>query len=273
MKFILFANEGTSLSVTARGVFFVIAFLFLVFSFLGWILEVLFRRFFSAKRWINPGFLKGPCLPIYGFGVVSMYILVSLLKKIPTGAMPSWAIDILIIVGIGILMTLIELIAGIIFIEGMHIRLWDYSSRPGNYKGIICPLFSLIWTGVGAGFYYLLYNPINNMIFNFLTLDWFDLAIFIMGLFYGIFIIDFCISMEVNSKIKKFASEHQIIIHFEDLKENISKRLSKEKLKGKFLSPFRSPHGLEEHMEEYYEDNKKKESFHLFKRKNKGEEK
>ena len=273
MRMLFLVNEATSFSITARGIFFVIAFLFLLFSFLGWGLEVLFRRFFSAKRWINPGFLKGPCLPIYGTGVVCMYILVALLKNTSPSVLPSWALDIFIILGIGILMTLIELIAGIIFIEGMHIRLWDYSSRPGNYKGIICPLFSLIWTLVGAGFYYLLYNPITDMIFNFLILDWFDLAIFIMGLFYGILIIDFCISMNINVKIKKFASDHQIIIHLEDLKASISKRLSKEKLKAKFLSPLRSPHGLEEHMEEYYEDKKGKETFHLFKRKRKEDQK
>ena len=29
-----------------------------------------FRRFFSIRKWINPGFLNGPYLPMYGFGAL-----------------------------------------------------------------------------------------------------------------------------------------------------------------------------------------------------------
>ena len=50
--------------------FLILAFLFFVGSSIGWVIELFFRRFFSAKKWINPGFLVGPYLPIYGFGVV-----------------------------------------------------------------------------------------------------------------------------------------------------------------------------------------------------------
>ena len=50
-------------------------FLFIVGCILGWFIEVLFRRFFSAKRWVNPGFMKGPWLPLYGFGVIVMFTL------------------------------------------------------------------------------------------------------------------------------------------------------------------------------------------------------
>ena len=37
-------------------VFFYIAFLFMVGSLLGWVIELLFRRFFSTKKWINLAF-------------------------------------------------------------------------------------------------------------------------------------------------------------------------------------------------------------------------
>ena len=46
--------------------FLTLAFLFLIGSVLGWGLEVIFRRFFSAHHWVNPGFLVGPYLPLYG---------------------------------------------------------------------------------------------------------------------------------------------------------------------------------------------------------------
>ena len=50
--------------------FFILAFLFMFGSVAGWVLELFFRRIFSMKKWINPGFLNGPYLPMYGFGTV-----------------------------------------------------------------------------------------------------------------------------------------------------------------------------------------------------------
>ena len=51
----------------------IFAFLFFIGSCLGWCMEVFFRRFFSRanpeRKWINPGFLAGPYLPLYGFGL------------------------------------------------------------------------------------------------------------------------------------------------------------------------------------------------------------
>ena len=53
--------------------FLVIAFLFIIGSTIGWVIELLFRRFFSAHKWINPGFLVGPYLPLYGFGLCALF--------------------------------------------------------------------------------------------------------------------------------------------------------------------------------------------------------
>ena len=60
-----------------------------------------------------------------------------------------------------IAMTVIELIAGEIFIVKMHVKLWDYTGNKFNYKGIICPLYSLIWAKTGRGLLFL-YTPIHS---------------------------------------------------------------------------------------------------------------
>ena len=44
---------------------------FLIYSFLGWIMESIFRSIIE-KKVINTGFLKGPICPIYGFGALIM---------------------------------------------------------------------------------------------------------------------------------------------------------------------------------------------------------
>ena len=64
----------------------------------------------------------------------------------------------------GLIMTLIELIGGWIGLKN-NVKLWDYSDQWGNYKGIICPLFSAIWTAAGALYYYLSFqfkNAVQN---------------------------------------------------------------------------------------------------------------
>lgn len=193
-------------------------FLFFVGAVAGWCIEVLFRRFFSSKKWINPGFLTGPYLPLYGFGAVGLYGLSKL--PINTGIR---ALDVtLIILIMGAAMTLIEYIAGLIFIKGMKIRLWDYTNQWGNVQGLICPLFSFFWLVIAAGFYFLMQTPVEAMI------AWFVGNIefaFLVGILCGIFLVDFASAIHLASSIRKFAADHQIVVHYEKLKESIHDRV------------------------------------------------
>ena len=132
----------------------IISTLFVIGSLLGWCIELFFRRYVSQKKWMNPGFLTGPYLPIYGFGVILLYGL----SNIPIGIDNDFVEVLIRIIIIGVAMTIDEFIAGLIFIKGFKIKLWDYSNRKGNIMGIICPIFSLIWLAVGSLYYFLL-NP------------------------------------------------------------------------------------------------------------------
>jgi uncharacterized membrane protein len=129
--------------------------LFVVGSLIGWVIELFFRRFVSQKKWVNPGFLTGPYLPIYGFGVLVLYGVSNF--SLGLGNIVLDVIIHILIIGVG--MTLIEFLAGLIFIKGFKVKLWDYSNRKGNIMGIICPSFSLIWLVVGSLYYFLL-NPV-----------------------------------------------------------------------------------------------------------------
>ena len=55
---------------------------------------------------------------------------------------------------------LIEYFAGLIFIKGMHVKLWDYSDEKFNIQGIICPKFTFFWYLLSA-IYYFLIHPIS----------------------------------------------------------------------------------------------------------------
>ncbi|MGN1058868.1 MAG: hypothetical protein ACI4QW_00430 [Clostridia bacterium] len=42
-----------------------------------------------------------------------------------------------------------EFISGCIFNKALKLSVWDYSNRPGNLLGQICPLYSLLWFFLG----------------------------------------------------------------------------------------------------------------------------
>ena len=228
-------------------VLLVAAFLFIVGSILGWLTEVLFRRFFSAKKWINPGFLTGPYLPLYGFGLALMFAI----SLIPIHTGHAWLDALLIILIMGAMMTVIAYIAGLIFIKGMKIKLWDYSNRWGNIQGIICPLFSFLWLLVAAGFYFLMSAPVLEAVMWFVNNIWFS---FFVGIVLGIFLVDLGHSLDLSMKIRKFAQEKKIVVHFEHLKESVKEHVENFEAKhASFCFPFKSARKFAEELETYAE--------------------
>jgi uncharacterized membrane protein len=235
------------------GIFLSYLFLFMVGSFLGYLLEVLFRRFVSMKRWMNPGFLKGPCLPLYGIGTCALYFLSNtsfdyLLSPTsrattdffygeriyssegflsPSGSLPFYAVSIIAILLIGAAMTLIEFIAGLIFVKGLRIRLWNYSKLKGNIMGIICPLFSLIWAGVGAIYRFALRPLVNYLVY--ISVPEIRVVTFLIGIYYGILIIDFIYSMKLTIKVTGMAYQNKFVVDFQKLRNNLAKKEFKSK--------------------------------------------
>lgn len=241
------------------------AFLFFVGSCAGWCIEVLFRRFFSAKKWINPGFLTGPYLPLYGFGLVGLYLICF----IPVDTGRPWLDALTIIFIMGVVMTVIEYIAGIIFIKGMKIKLWDYSNRPGNIQGIICPLFSLLWTLVGAVYYFVI-NP-----FVIEWVEWFVNHIsfaFFVGMFFGVFIVDFAHSVNLSVKITQFAKKYKTVISFEKLKESIKDGMEKGKERARFWFSFKTGKSLQQHLSDFLKNRDKRRDTSDFEEQEKEEE-
>lgn len=171
------------------GYFLLFAFLFMLGCSFGWVLEVFYRRFISSsnpeRRWINPGFLTGPALPLYGTGVCAMWLIVSLEPFIPIADVSLRRA--VLFLGITLGMTLIEYIAGLLSTRVFKVQLWDYSRRWGNIQGIICPLFTLFWGILGIAYYYLV-HPLLNRSLHWLMEDTNVVAAyaFCMGMYYGI---------------------------------------------------------------------------------------
>lgn len=200
------------------------AFLFGAGAMLGWCIEFLYRNLIShsgprGKYFINPGFCRGPWLPIYGIGVATMFFICYLVTD-GDDVVSIWGIIGTILV-ITIIMTLIEFIGGVFLLKVMNLRLWDYRNEPGNIMGIICPKFTLIWGALGAAYFLLLHNVAiealiwlsNNLAFS-----------FFVGAFASAFIIDFAISAKDAMAIKQYGDANSIIIKYEELKDLVQKK-------------------------------------------------
>lgn len=229
--------------------FLKLAFLFFMGSVSGWVLEVLFRRFISRanpeRKWINPGFCAGPYLPLYGVGLCLMYLIASM-EQWNLLANPFWN-KVLVFFGMAVCMTLIEYIAGILSLKLMKVRLWDYTKEWGNVQGIICPKFSLIWAVLGAVYYFLIHPHILG------SIHWLsqNLAFsFVIGLFFGVFIIDVIHSMQLVAKLKAFAEENDVVVKYETLKANIRSHHEATAQKYHFFRPLHTDRPLSEHLKE-----------------------
>lgn len=230
-----------------------LAFLFFIGSVIGWVLELLFRRFLSSanpeRKWINPGFCTGPYLPLYGSGLCVLFLLAQLEQR-------QWISDpvwnrVLLFAIMAMSMTIIEYLSGLLALKVARLRLWDYSTQWGNIQGLICPKFSLIWALLGAAYYFLIHPHILE------ALTWLsrNLAFsFFIGLFFGVFTIDAAHSIQLTAKLKRFADENQIIVRYESLKQSIRTHQEQAREKYRFFAPFRSELPLRQHLKLWKEE-------------------
>lgn len=220
-------------------IFLDIVFLFFIGCTFGWILELFYRRL-AHGYWVNPGFLVGPYLPIYGFGLCALTVIYLTFYEMN---LPS----ILVIILMGVAMTLIEFIGGLSFVN-KPVKLWDYSNNWGNYKGIICPLFSLIWTLISALYYFFLAEFILEKVV------WFNNHIifsYILGLFTATIIIDYAYSTKLLSKVRTYAKESGAIIRYEEFKKTVKEHQQKAKEKYSFIFPLKSSMDLKPYVHNY----------------------
>lgn len=116
--------------------------LFAIYSFIGWIIEVVYRSA-TQKRFINAGFLYGFFIPIYGFGAAFVVVLEYFLQPL------NVVIKVLVY---GVVLSLVEYVVGYLFETIFKLKLWDYSDSALNLHGRICLLFSVFWTAIAFVF-------------------------------------------------------------------------------------------------------------------------
>ena len=172
-----------------------ILFSFAFFSMLGWVLEACYRSV-CAKRFVNPGLLKGPYLILYGAAALVLMASVSFIHEY----------NIFVKVLCYFLITTgLELTSGFNAQHFFNVRLWDYSDQRFQFKGHICLKFSIYWILLAFTFEYLLlpaYQGLTSL-----------LSPYMKGVFgiIGVVLMAVDFAMVVRGKQPHVKEEHQSV--------------------------------------------------------------
>jgi len=128
--------------------------LFFHFSAFGWLLETV-HRYFQNRQIVNPGFLSGPYLPIYGFSGFSILIIYALMADDPL-----WIRILVYFFSIAF----IEFTTGYALLSLFGKRYWDYSDDFLNIQGHVCLLYTVIWVVLAIGVEKIVY-PVSMQLF------------------------------------------------------------------------------------------------------------
>lgn len=128
-----------------------VLFYFMVYSFLGWLLENSYN-FLIKRKFLKPNFLYGPFKPMYGFTPILLVYLIS--------PETHWAIVLLLCFFVP---TLVEYSSGVLIQKFFGRQYWDYTDTPLQFQGHICLPFSACWLVLSLICLILIHPAITHM--------------------------------------------------------------------------------------------------------------
>ncbi len=183
--------------------------LFIIYSIIGYFVEILACSIYSKKFIFSRGFLIGPYLPIYGTGVVLITIFLSKYRD-----------DLLALFIMScVFCTILEYITSYVMEKLFNLRWWDYSEKKFHINGRVCLSNSILF-GIGGLLIVEFFNPLIVKFINYLSPFWFY---FISIILLFLFIVDFLMTVEIMIKVKVNLS----MIEEKDATEQIKKEVRK----------------------------------------------
>ena len=189
---------------------------FIIYSFIGYIIETLFGIATKGVWESRQSFLYGPFCGIYGIGAITITLLSRYFNKN----------KLTLFVGGFLVGSVTEYTISFLVDTILHTKWWDYSNRKFNINGRVC-LNNAFFFGVLGTFLVYFANPFFEGLLlkiNTNTLNIISLILLI------IFTIDFIISTYASFKLKNSLSKID-----KDSTEEIKEKI-KEKIDSKFLN-------------------------------------
>lgn len=188
--------------------------LFLIYSFLGYLVEIIACSIDTKKIVLNRGFFLGPYLPLYG---ISCILLSFFLKK-------YYHNIIILFILSTIICSVVEFIASYILEKIFKVRWWDYSHIKFNLEGRICLIYSSLF-GLGGA---VVVHFLNPMITSVLDIVSSNILIAISTILMGLFLVDLVISIKTLCKIKISSNQYTNHDATEEIRKIVDETLKKD---------------------------------------------
>lgn len=126
---------------------------FYIYCVLGWMFESTVVSV-QQRHPVNRGFLRGPMLPIYGFGAVMLLHVALPLRGHPAAIFFAGMV----------VATVFEYVVGVIMEALFKVRYWDYSTHKFQFQGRICLQSSLTWGALAVILPYFIHRPVEDLL-------------------------------------------------------------------------------------------------------------
>lgn len=194
--------------------------LFMIYSFIGWIIEVV-GKLIELKRFVNRGFLIGPYLPIYGFAGIIMTLTLTRYYDNPIG------LFFMSIVICGVL----EYVTSFVLEKVFNARWWDYTRYKFNINGRVCLETMIPFGFLGCILMYVIFPFLNKII---ITINPNFLNIFVVVLML-IFVVDIIISCKVLFDFRFVTTQFNNRDNTEEITKKVKEFLTSKSILNKRL--------------------------------------
>lgn len=172
--------------------------LFYIYCFVGWCIESSLVSI-HEKKFVNRGFIRGPFLPLYGFGAITI-----LVSTLPVRGNP-----ILVFICGMIATTILEYFTAWLMETFLKMKYWDYSEFKFNYKGRISLMSSLFWGVLSLLLTYLLHGFVEGIVLKLTPTFMLILVIIISCFFVSDTIVAFRTAFDMNKLLEKITNIKQ----------------------------------------------------------------
>lgn len=160
---------------------------FLIYSFLGWCLEVIYAAV-QKKRFVNRGLLSGPLCPVYGLSMVFLLTFFNGLSQQP----------LFLFFACITVISVFEWGTGVLLERLLGYRCWDYSRYRDHIGSYVCLRFSAIWALMAVAVICVLHDLTESLIHLLPLL----LARILLAALAALFLIDFTVTFAALHKMR-----------------------------------------------------------------------
>lgn len=189
-----------------------IIFYLIIYSFLGWCLESLYKTIMYKKA-TNSGFLYGPFCPMYGIAAVFMVVIGTYFNNIFSIFVISF-----------LMFSIWEYVVAVLLEKIFNTKYWDYSNFKFNIHGRVCLKNSIYWGILGVLLVFIIHPQIEK-ITNFVPSN---IIIYLDVVLCGAIIVDMLVTIFKTMTIDK--KVRQVFELGENIKEKLKELRNTEVL-------------------------------------------